>query len=363
MGQDDQVTHGGKVWWLSRKNDVEVSSIIDFSASINDFSPEFDFSSLINADTVGNYPDTDQKAYLGGLSEYIGLPKENILLGPGLTYFIYRIAEKYRNRGILILEPTFSEYRKAFQVNGCTVETVPAKNLEKCLASIRQGNYSMIVATRPDNPVGNAMDRNQLMELAEASRIGSATLFIDEAFIDFMGGSEIRESANMISRFSNVILGRSLTKILSIPSLRLGYIVSSEDFIRDLREHLEPWSVSQIALEFLSRVDFRGLQAVADDVREGREYLVERSEKLGMKLCGTPVANFVTLRLPEGMDPIELEKFCLSRNILIRTLGEHRDLGKNHIRVAVKRRERTNTLMEVITEFMETKGNPDSGGD
>ena len=352
MHESNQAVHGGKVWWLSRKYGIPVSSIMDFSANINDFLPEMNISSIATADNIHNYPDTEQEDYIGRLSEYAGVNKESIFLGPGLTYFIYRIAEKYRGSKVLLFEPTFSEYRRAFFVNGCTIQSVSSNKIEEHLDTISRGEFSLVMATRPDNPVGNAMDRNRLNALADACKKGSAILFLDEAFIDFMGHEEVEESGKMINQYSNQILGRSLTKILSIPSLRLGYIISAPGFIQELKDRLEPWAVSQISLAFLSGVDFGVLDDVALAIREERNHLIEQLDKLGLKLIGSPTANFATFKLPEGVNPNELELFCFSRKILIRKLGDHVDFGDNYIRIAVKRRELSQKLIEAISEFL-----------
>ncbi len=363
LHESNQAIHGGKVWWLSRKYGIPVSSIMDFSANINDFLPEIDISRIAAADNIHNYPDTEQEEYIGRLSEYAGVSKESIFLGPGLTYFIYRVAEKYRGSKVLLLEPTFSEYRRAFFVNGCTIQAASSDKIEEQLDTISRGEFSIVMATRPDNPVGNAMDRNRLNALADACRKGSAILFVDEAFIDFMGHEEVLESGKMIYQYGNLILGRSLTKILSIPSLRLGYIISAPGFIQELKDHLEPWTVSQISLAFLSGVDFSVLDEVALAIEEERNYLIGQLDKLGLKVVGTPTANFATFKLPEGVKPNELELFCFSRKILIRKLGDHAEFGDNYVRIAVKRRELSQKLIEAISEFLSANKQVSNSGE
>lgn len=333
---------------------MSVSEIMDFSANINDFLPIPDLSEIYSAVNVMNYPDTDLRRYSMILSDYIQAPVERIMLGPGLTYFIYRIAELFSGARVLIFEPSFTEYRRAFLANNCDVVMASIGEMQARIGDIEKGNYDFIVITRPDNPLGNAIGRNALLGLAASAAKSGTKVFVDEAFADFLGLDELRFSSRLPDKFDNIILGRSLTKILAIPSLRLGYIVSCRPFIDGLKARLEPWAVSQPALTYLDRVDFQKIAGSVEQVGRERDYLIRMIEKKGFVLQGNPVANFATFLLPGSVEPTDLDEFLQSRNILVRFLGDHSWLGSNYIRIAVKERSKTDRLLYCLDEFLST---------
>ena len=354
--------HGGKVWQLSRKNKVPVSEILDFSANINDFVTETDFHAIFQLENIANYPDTDLDYYTGIISDYTGTPLRNIMLGPGLTYFIYRLAEMFRNTNILIFEPSFTEYKRAFQLNNCTVDECRIEELSVRLNDIASGKYQFVVLTRPDNPLGNAIKRDLINSLARKADSSGTKVFIDEAFLDFMGRQEIQLSASLVMKYRNVILGRSLTKFLSIPALRLGYIVSNTEFIGSLKSKLEPWSINQPALMFLSNVDFQKTSATIPMVVEERKFLVTNLGNYGFMAVGNPRANFVTFKLPDGVISEELDRYLQSNNILVRFLDDHPWLGSRYVRIAVKRRNKTVKLLNCLEDYFSSCFNNISDG-
>ncbi len=349
--------HGGKVWQLSRKNKVPVSEILDFSANINDFVPETDFHAIFQKENIANYPDTDLDYYTGIISDYAGTPLRNILLGPGLTYFIYRLAEMFRNTSVLIFEPSFTEYKRAFQVNNCTVDECKIEELSDRLNDVADGKYRFVVITRPDNPLGNAIERDLIHSLAGKAESSGTKVFIDEAFLDFMGREEIQLSASLVREYRNVILGRSLTKFLSIPALRLGYIMSDGELIETMKSKLEPWSVNQPALVFLSNVDFQQTSATICRVAEERKFLVSNLENYGFVPVGNPKANFVTFKLPDSVVPEGLDCYLQSKNILVRFLGDHPLLGSGYVRLAVKKRDKTDKLLKCLDDYFSSSIN------
>ena len=68
---------------------------------------------------------------------------------------------------------------------------------------------------------------------------------LDEAFIEF--ADDPRSAVTLIKSIPKLLVLRSLTKIFAIPGLRLGYLLGPADFIRKLRQAIEPWSVNAIA--------------------------------------------------------------------------------------------------------------------
>lgn len=345
--------HGGQVWSFSRNSGIKVNSIIDLSANINDFI--YHKTVGIPIESIVNYPDTNLEMYLGPLARYNGVGLDSILPGPGLTYFIYRFAEMLRNTKVLVIEHAFGEYSRAFRINGSIVETIMPEPEDRVMDRIECSGYSAVVLTRPDNPLGNAVSASYVERMAEVCENSGTLLFIDEAFVDFMGINEVQRSSSLPEKHGNVIVGRSLTKILGAPSMRIGYIVASPEYVIEMKSRLEPWSLGQFALEFMKGLDHMEISSSVDMVDRGRKHLIESMETRGFAAVGIPRANFVTFRIPDGIRPGVLFSRLEEAGILVRTLQDHPELGENHIRVAVKRREKTEALLDVLDSIQPEK--------
>ncbi len=330
---------------------MPVAEILDFSSSLNDFI-DIDISDICETEFVSNYPEEFGDDVVRKISDYCGLSIDQILLGPGLSYFIFRLAEQLRNSRVLLLEPSFSEFERAFSVNGCRIKKGSIDNPNAAAEEIVKREYEVVILARPDSPRGDLIPDQSLYEIAQACGRAGATLFVDEAFFDFLDQAAKEMSRKLVAEFENVILGRSLTKIFPIPSLRIGYLVSAGEMNRLLKERMEPWPIGQMSLEFLKHADFERIREYVEKNRIEKEYLIREMNAIGFELVGRPVANYATFKIPNDVDPLMLVKFLNSRNILVRTLEDYDMFGINYMRVSVKRRIRMNSLLGSLGHFM-----------
>ena len=351
----EKARHGGNVSELSRKYGFKISDILDFSASLNDFITESDTIPEVKENLLGTYPGSDEPLR-ANLAKYNRVPPEYILPGPGLSYFIYRISEIFRNKKALLIRPAFSEYSRAFSTHDVVFSQYPVSHIANLLPEIREEKYSLVCINRPDTPIGDMLDRSSLLELSEACIAGKAFLFIDEAFIDFLPDGERRFSSELVSENKFVILGRSLTKIFSTPSLRAGYLINSGDILNRIRDLMEPWTLGIHIIEAFSNVDFRSVSKYSGLVGEERDFLIKSMHSLGFKVTGNPKANYVTFRTPSNLDVNELSDFLQKNGILIRTLEDFPEFGKDFIRISVKRREKNEVLLSAIKKYMINPG-------
>src|SRR4030067_3223087 len=107
--------HGGNVWAVSKKFQIPLGKIMDFSVSTNPLGPPPKVLKAIrkNLWLIGNYPDPDPEELKNLLAGQIGNAKtENITIGNGSVELIYLFAEAFLDAGheAIIPVPTFGEY-------------------------------------------------------------------------------------------------------------------------------------------------------------------------------------------------------------------------------------------------------------
>jgi threonine-phosphate decarboxylase len=190
---------------------------------------------------INRYPEILPHKLTAKIASYHGLAENTILVTNGATEAIYLIAHAFSDSNTSIVYPTFSEYADAGQLFRHTLHFI-----EECeLPRNTKFNDRLVFICNPNNPTGKAYPKEYIENLLRNNR---DTLFIiDEAYADFT----LMEcpAINLVNRYPNLIIIRSLTKKFCIPGLRLGYMVANEKHIRKIVGFKMPWSVNTLAME------------------------------------------------------------------------------------------------------------------
>jgi len=339
--------HGGNIWPLVYSG-MNPESIIDFSSNLNDFVNIHDADRLAGNQFLGLYPEDQPDWLLEKLSRYSRTNNNEIILGSGLTQFIHLLCDLYDNSRMLVVSPSFMEYERTCRAKRTSYSTLPGRILADNPHILKRYNPGVVVITRPDNPTGSMIRFSSLMEILNSAEDIGSNVFIDEAFIDFTDDGEFFSTVQLVHEYGNLILGRSLTKILAMPSLRIGYLISGSGNLDPFRKLMEPWAIGQDHMEVLRNVDLEYIRQSAAKVKENREYLIHSMKEIGMTPVGDPQANYVTFRLRDDVNADKLLESLESSGLLIRSLWNYPDFGKEYVRIAVKSREKTDLLVNRI---------------
>ncbi len=136
------------------------------------------------------------------------------------------------------------------------------------MESILRGDELVFICT-PNNPTGILVDAEHLREIA--TRNPSTLFVVDEAFGDFVEGMDSLTR----NRPPNVIVLLSLTKIYTIPGLRLGLAICEPKIVESIKRIQPTWSVNSIAQAVGSAAlrDSHYVEQSRSFVRQQREIL------------------------------------------------------------------------------------------
>ncbi len=345
--------HGGNIWSAARRLNVAAADLLDFSSNLNDFPVFYPDGILGNLNLLRPYPDPDHRTYMGGISTYLGIRPENIVLGPGLTHMIYKFCQAGRFRKAVIIDPSFTEYEAACAASATQVSH--ARSIQDILEMPEKADYDAVFMASPSNPAGNIISWPEMQEILWAAETGNFTVFLDEAFADFASDYDRDRACREASENPNLIVGRSLTKLFGLASLRLGFIVCTKENADMVSNVMEPWSVGQDALEFISAMNYTQFHGLPETTAVERRWMISALADLGFTVEGDPRANYFVVRIPDGIDEHLLESYLNSRKILVKALSDIHGKGK-FFRTAVKRHEYNMVLMESIADFMKSGG-------
>ncbi len=347
--------HGGNIWKASRDAGIPSENIIDFSASINPLGLSPRAASAIKKSLrfISPYPDPSSSSLVEALAGYHGISTGEILPGNGSTEFIHLIPAFLKPGSALIVEPAFSEYRKALRYNGCRADSFVLKeesgfsiDIGRLKKRISKG-YDLLYIANPANPTGVVTGKEGIIEVARFCERLGATLVIDEAFVDFCEDESIKKEAVSLR---NVVVLRSMTKFFSMAGLRLGYIIAHRDTIKKFAKRLPPWSVNTLASAAVESVRDRDyIRKVHTWLNREKDFIYKGLGSIkGVRIFDS-AANFFMVKITDtSLTAPELKSIFFKKGILIRDLSAFRGLGPDYFRIAIKKRRENEMLIRAL---------------
>jgi threonine-phosphate decarboxylase len=353
-----RASHGGRVFDAARRWGIAPEEVIDFSANINPSGPPpgalAALEKCLAPVSLRSYPDSH--AFVSALAEKHGVGPDEIAVGPGSAALMFAALRATLPAKALTLEPGFDEYFRACAAVEAHVTRL--KLTEECdftpdfaeLTRIVEARQcDLLILNSPHNPTGRLYAREDLMALLDAAEANEVAVLLDEAFIDYAPQSSL---VTLAPAKSGLIVLRSLTKFYAIPGLRVGYAVCAADLAAAIKEQLDAWPVSTIALEA-----GRAVLSEEEYERETRRVNAQAREEFAATLrdIGLSVfpseTNFLLIKLPRGSGA-ELARSLESSRILIRLCDSFGGLGDAYIRLAVRSRADNLSLVSLIETWL-----------
>jgi histidinol-phosphate/aromatic aminotransferase/cobyric acid decarboxylase-like protein len=176
-------------------------------------------------------------------------------------------------------------------------------------------------------------------------------VIVDESFIDF-AGDPIPSLLPVASRFSNLLIVRSMSKHCGVPGLRLGYCYTENLYLLNrLRRFIPTWNLNTLAQYFLSQ-----LPATDAAYHQARKRLIGDVRWLYGALQGIsgidvyPTgANFVLFKIKGGQTAAELQgRLLRDHRMYVRDCSNKAGMDQFHIRVASQGREKDARLVDAL---------------
>lgn len=170
-----------------------------------------------------------------------GVAPEFVLMGCGSSELLCLTGMTAGLEGGAVLSafPTFRllmDYATKFNARWDRVDLDAnmVHNLE-AMASAVKPDTKIIFVVNPNNPTGTIVDNEKLrsfcMEMAK-----KATVFADEAYIEFLDQHEKKSMVDLVKQGHNVIVSRTFSKVYGLAGLRVGYLIGQPDTLKKMAE-------------------------------------------------------------------------------------------------------------------------------
>lgn len=269
------------------------------------------------------YPDLQQKDLASLIAESVGLQTENILFGNGSSQLIQQIVSccaKFID-GVIIENPTFTLYHQFCQNERLTIREWNL-NMDD---SFEMTNFpqitepSLVIITSPNNPTGAVLPTNQLKTLL--SQNPGYIFLVDEAYAEFANESAVA----LINDYSNLLVLKTFSKGLCLPSIRFGYVLGDRVLIDLLRKFTLPFTVN-IFTELVVRESLTNSRLInilkvyqerIKNLRDFTYYLLSEIADNTLFSVYPSASNFLFLRFHESVLVEKIKNVLTARNITV----------------------------------------------
>lgn len=343
--------HGGDIY------DKQIQ--LDFSVNINPLGiPERVEEAIYKSvRQCVHYPQINAQTLCEETGGMLGISSENLIFGNGASELFMAMIHALKPQKILIPVPSFYGYEHAAMAAEGEIVFYETKKEEKFLLTERffkalDADIDLLYLANPNNPTGALLDRNFLIKILDICREKEIVVVADECFIDFCenGYSLLGETEN----YRNLIVVQAFTKIFSIPGVRLGYLVcSNENILLKIQRHLPEWNTS-VAAQAAGIACTKETEFIIETrayVKRERQFLETELGQAGFTVYSGQ-ADFILIYDDKSLHKGKsLYDYLLQRGILIRDCQSFRGLSKGYYRIAVKKHEENVILLQEIQEY------------
>lgn len=303
---------------------------------------------------INRYPDPLQTVLKEKIAESKGVNPSQIFLGNGSDEAIdllFRIFCEPGRDACIICPPTYGMYKVAADINNIETREILLTvdfqlDVLRIQEQVRQSTKLIFICS-PNNPTGNAMGRDDILEIAN---IFGGIVVVDEAYIHF---SSERSLIDEIENHPNLIVLQTFSKAWGLAGARVGIAFANEKIIKLFNRTKPPYNLSSLAQEAaIAAMDNE------DQINEWVRQIVEQRTILSVSLKALNFvekvyrseANFVLVELA---DAAVAYRFLIDEKIVVRDRSNI-ILCEGCLRITVGTPDENARLLDTLRKFEKT---------
>lgn len=254
----------------------------------------------------------------------------------GASQLFPTLAEHFGGQRVLLPEPTFGEYTRAFPQHASYPDTGTI-DMEHVAAQARKA--ALVVFVNPNNPTGTTLSSRRIYEFARRHR--AKTVLVDESFLDFAAEPSVLSLLEERS-LPNLLVLKSLSKALGVPGVRLGYVYSCDPVWHErIRRWLPVWNLNSVAeciLEVILKHRPSHAEAITRTMADRSTFAQALARVPLIETIYNSGANFLLITLiKEAPDGDLLRDWLLAQHgIYVKNVSRRFSDGKQRLRLSVR---------------------------
>lgn len=291
------------------------------------------------------YPDPEAKSLVNVLSEYYGIPSDQVFVGVGSDDVISMAFLTLFNSDKPILFPdiTYSFYDVWADLYRIPYKQIPVDDEFKIHKEDYYGENGGIIFPNPNAPTGVLEDLDFVEDIIKHNQ--DVVVIVDEAYIDFGGKSALP----LIDKYDNVLVVQTFSKSRAMAGMRIGYAFGSKKLIKYLQDakfSFNSYTMNRpsLALGTAAVEDDKYFKDTCGKIIATRERVKKEFTELGFEFPDSK-SNFIFAKHKEKSGQ-EIFDALKSNNIFVRHWNSPRIA--EYLRISIG----TDAEMDAMLEFL-----------
>lgn len=293
--------------------------------------------------------------------KYFGINQKKIVVGNGAAELIKSLMEQTSGK-VGVTYPTFEEYPNRLSKEA-VMPFVPENDdfsygIAELKAFFADKDVKTILLVNPDNPSGNFVARENVLDFADWCEVKGVTLIVDESFVDFSEGFENNTllTDEILDSHKNLIVMKSISKSYGVPGLRLGVMASGNTALIDaMKKDVAIWNINSFAefyMQIYNKYDSFYKDACRKFQEERNRFYKALSEISFLRVVPSQ-ANYFLCEVKGKYTSEELTGTLLAKcNILIKDCGSKNAMkGRNYVRISVRDSADNDYLVKALKDL------------
>ncbi len=252
----------------------------------------------------------------------------SITLIPGAKYGIYNSLKTITNPGekVLIIEPYWLSYPEIVNSLNLDLEIYQmdlkfsSLDILDLQNKIKEIKPQVLIINNPNNPLGSVLENSELKKLIDFCADLNVWVLLDEVYKD-LTFSQHKLHASLNSY--NLIRIGSFSKSLSIPGLRLGYVLGSPEFIERFNifdQHITTSinSLSHLVAENLNCIDYpTHIKNIVNEYKNRYIHFSERIKEIDCEIINIESSFYCLVKSPKYSNGADYKEYLYSKMVLV----------------------------------------------
>ena len=333
----------------------------DFCYLVNPYFPTIKMQEEMKAyfyELLSQYPSGQgtQRLLAGKMFK---IEAENIIVGNGAAEIIRGLGKAIDGTFGLAF-PTFNEYP----------ESIGYDRVIQFISENRDFSYGVdemvelakkcdnLLLINPDNPSGNFITKEELLKLADKLLEMGKNFILDESFVDFSTNGEKESMINqeILDKYPNLIIIKSISKSYGVPGVRLGILATSnQEIMKSIQNEVTIWNINSYGEFFLQIIGKykKDYDQGCVEISTERDRFYNHLKEIPYLEVVYSQANYFLLHVTDRFTASELTEILLDKyELYIKDLtGKIGFDGRECIRVAVKNFNDNEFMLEKLKEI------------
>lgn len=294
--------------------------------------------------SLRKYPSASSQRLREVSGELYGFAPSWVIMANGSDEVLNNLIRAFAGEGeeIGYVHPSYSYYATLAEIQGARVRTFGLTPESRIADFPDRYEGKLFFLTTPNSPLGFAFPLDYIEELA---RRCTGMLVVDEAYADFSDDNALE----LVRRFDNVVVTRTLSKSYSLAGMRLGFAIARPEVIAALdkiRDHYNLDRLAQAAC-VAALMDQPYFRECTRQICVTREWFTAELVKIGYAVIPSQ-GNFV-FASPADRDGKRVYEGLFARKILVRHFTD--PLLAHGLRISIGTRQEMERTLAAMREI------------